>query len=60
MLMEEPYRLEGLEYLSTCLWHLRKQKELVRLSKYALDRNLQAPETWIILGNNFSLQKEHE
>ena len=24
MLKYEPYRLEGLEYYSTCLWHLKK------------------------------------
>jgi anaphase-promoting complex subunit 3 len=24
MLKMEPYRLEGLEYYSTCLWHLKK------------------------------------
>mmetsp|Transcript_19242 Transcript_19242/g.32776 ORF Transcript_19242/g.32776 Transcript_19242/m.32776 type:complete len:129 (-) Transcript_19242:504-890(-) len=60
MLKLEPYRLEGLEYYSTCLWHLKKQVDLCHLTSYALERNMQAPETWCILGNNYSLQKEHE
>jgi anaphase-promoting complex subunit 3 len=56
----EPYRLEGLEYYSTCLWHTKKQVELCHLAYSALEKSLFAPEPWIILGNCFSLQKEHE
>ena len=40
MLKQEPYRLEGLEYYSNCLWHLKKQVELVYISKYASRRSL--------------------
>jgi anaphase-promoting complex subunit 3 len=36
MLRHEPYRLEGLEYYSTCLWHQKKQVDLTYLSNYAL------------------------
>lgn len=32
----EPYRLEGLEYYSTCLWHLKDQHALIYLSNQAL------------------------
>ena len=60
MLKQEPYRLEGLEYYSTCLWHMKKQVELVYISNYAFERSLNSPETWTILGNCYSLQKEHE
>jgi len=60
MLKIEPYRLEGLEYYSTCLWHLKKQMDLCYISNYAMERSLFAPETWCILGNCYSLQKEHE
>ena len=56
----EPYRLEGLEYYSTCLWHMKKQVELCHLAYTALEKSLFAPEPWIVLGNCFSLQKEHE
>jgi len=60
MIKVEPYRLEGLEYFSTCLWHLKKQVELCYLSNYALEKSLFSPETWCVVGNCFSLQKEHE
>jgi tetratricopeptide (TPR) repeat protein len=56
----EPYRLEGLEYYSTCLWHLKKQVELCWLANFALEKSLFAPETWCVVGNCYSLQKEHE
>jgi len=60
MLKLEPYRLEGLEYYSTCLWHLKKQVDLCYISNYCLERSLLAPETWCAVGNCYSLQKEHE
>ena len=60
MLKIEPYRLEGLEYYSTCLWHLKKLLDLCYISNHAMERSLFAPETWCILGNCYSLQKEHE
>ena len=56
----EPYRLEGLEYYSTCLWHLKKQEPLVYLSNYCLDVANNIPETMCVVGNCYSLQKEHE
>jgi anaphase-promoting complex subunit 3 len=56
----EPYRLEGIEYYSTCLWHLRKQVDLCALANRALTISVFAPETWCAVGNTFSLQKEHE
>ncbi|EGR28714.1 hypothetical protein IMG5_170140 [Ichthyophthirius multifiliis] len=56
----EPYRLEGIEYYSSCLWHLKKQVELCYLAQQALEKSVFAPETWIAVGNCFSLQKEHE
>lgn len=59
-LKREPYRLEGVEYYSTCLWHLKKQIELCTLANSALQISLFAPETWCAVGNCFSLQKEHE
>ena len=57
---QDPCRLEGLEYYSTALWHLRKQVDLCYLSNYALEKSLLAPETWVIVGNCQSLQKEHD
>ncbi|CAD8208591.1 unnamed protein product [Paramecium octaurelia] len=54
----EPTRLEGMDYYSSCLWHLKKQSELTYLAHSCLQISMQAPETWIAIGNCFSLIKE--
>lgn len=56
----EPARLEGLEYFSSCLWHLKDQYKLCSLANHALEQSHFCPETWIVVGNCYSLQKEHE
>lgn len=56
----EPYRLEGMEYYSSALWHLHKEVELSILAKDLMDFDQDAPETWCVAGNCYSLQKEHE
>lgn len=56
----EPWRLEGLEYYSSCLWHLKKSVELSTLAYSALEKSVFAAEPWIAVGNCFSLLKEHE
>ena len=56
----EPYRLDGIEYYNTCLWHLKRQHQLVTLSNYALEKAPNTPETMCIVGNCYSLQREHE
>ena len=56
----EPYRLEGVEYYTVCLWHLKKPVELTYLAYNCLEKSVFAQESWIAVGNCFSLQKEHE
>jgi anaphase-promoting complex subunit 3 len=56
----EPYKLEGIEYFSSCLWHLKDQYQLCNLANHVLEQSLFSPETWVVLGNFYSLQKEHE
>eukprot|EP00826_Nyctotherus_ovalis_P059859 TRINITY_DN8361_c0_g4_i1.p1 TRINITY_DN8361_c0_g4~~TRINITY_DN8361_c0_g4_i1.p1 ORF type:complete len:321 (+),score=86.17 TRINITY_DN8361_c0_g4_i1:1391-2353(+) len=56
----DPCRLEGVEYYSTCLWHLKKHVDLCTLSNQVLKVSLFSPEAWCAVGNLFSLQKEHE
>lgn len=51
---------DGLELYSTALWHLKKEVELSYLAQQVLELDKLAPESWIVLGNCFSLQKEHE
>ena len=59
-LQRDPSHLEGLEYLSSALWHLKDQFQCCNLSHHVLEQSLFCPETWIVVGNCFSLQKEHE
>ena len=49
-----------MEIYSTTLWHLRQESALSYLAHEvtAADRN--APESWCVVGNCFSLQKEHD
>jgi hypothetical protein len=56
----EPYRLEGVDYFSSCLWHLKDQYQLSTLANHVLEQSLFSQETWVVLGNCYSLQKEHE
>lgn len=56
----EPYRVEGLEYYSSALWHLRRDVELCRLAQQCLQWDRLKPQVWCVVGNCFSLQKEHD
>lgn len=56
----DPTRLEGMEVYSTVLWHLKREAELAFLAHEALALDRLVPETWCILGNCLSLQREHE
>lgn len=54
------YRIKGLDLLSTVYWHLQKDVELSSLAQRVVDFDKLAPESWCVVGNCFSLQKEHE
>jgi len=56
----EPRRVEGLEYYSTALWHLRKDVELGHLAHECLQWDRRKPQVWCAVGNCFSLQREHD
>ena len=55
-----PHGLDGMEVYSTVLWHLKKEVELSYLAQECVQLDRLAPQTWCVLGNCFSLQKEHE
>uniref|UniRef100_A0A7S1UFA8 Cdc23 domain-containing protein n=2 Tax=Phaeomonas parva TaxID=124430 RepID=A0A7S1UFA8_9STRA len=55
-----PHRIAGLELLSTAYWHLKKEVELCYLAQRAKHMDRGRPEVWCVVGNCFSLQKEHE
>eukprot|EP00980_Cylindrotheca_fusiformis_P001974 scaffold443_cov125-Cylindrotheca_fusiformis.AAC.23 len=56
----EPHRMTGLGLLSTVLWQLKKEVEVAHLAQKAVDFDRLSPEAWCVVGNCFSLQKEHE
>jgi anaphase-promoting complex subunit 3 len=55
-----PHRMAGLDVYSTNLWHLKKEVELCYLAQEVSDFEKRSPEVWCVIGNCFSLQKEHE
>ncbi len=55
-----PERLEGLELLSTGLWHIKKETDLAFLAQQAVEIGKGTPQAWCVVGNCFSLQKEHD
>ncbi|CBJ32345.1 Putative subunit of the Anaphase Promoting Complex [Ectocarpus siliculosus] len=56
----DPHRMEGLDLLSTTLWHLKRDVELSYLAQKVSEFDRRSPQTWCVVGNCFSLQKEHE
>lgn len=55
----DPARLQGMEYYSTALWHTKQEMQLSYLAQEVVREDRLAPEAWIVVGNCFSLQKEH-
>eukprot|EP00494_Astrolonche_serrata_P033122 UN33391 len=55
-----PERTKTLDVFSTCLWHLKEEVKVSVLGEEAMLLDKHCPETWIIIGNVFSLQKEHD
>lgn len=53
-------RIEGKEYYSSCLWHLKKQAELSKMAFDYMKHHYFAPETWIIMANCYSLNQDHD
>ena len=56
----EPGRMKGLELLSTVYWQTKKEVELASLAQKVVEWDRMAPEAWCVVGNCFSLQKDHE
>ena len=56
----EPCRMQGLDILSTTLWHLKLEIDLCALSQRVVSIDKLSPHAWVVVGNCFSSQKEHE
>ncbi len=52
--------MEGMDYYSSCLQLLKKQVDLTHLANNCLSIAHMAPESWVAVGNCFSLAKEIE
>lgn len=55
-----PREAAGLEYYSTALWHLRDSPGLGALAQRVVEWDRRKPEVWCVVGNSFSLQREHD
>jgi anaphase-promoting complex subunit 3 len=60
MQIVDPGRMKGLELLSTVYWQVKKEVELAHLAQRVTDWDRESPEAWCVVGNCFSLQKDHE
>ena len=49
-----------MEIYSTTLWHLRQETALSYLAHEVTSADRLSPEAWCVVGNCFSLQKEHD
>ncbi|KAF2163319.1 hypothetical protein M409DRAFT_35041, partial [Zasmidium cellare ATCC 36951] len=56
----QPSRIEDMEIYSTVLWHMKKESTLSFLCRVLRDNHFDAPETWVAVGNAFSLTREHD
>uniref|UniRef100_A0AC35U2Y7 TPR_REGION domain-containing protein n=1 Tax=Rhabditophanes sp. KR3021 TaxID=114890 RepID=A0AC35U2Y7_9BILA len=55
-----PHRLEGMEVLSTALWHLQDATRLSSLASELVKNNRKSAIAWCVAGNCYSVQKMHE
>lgn len=60
MRRKDPCYIKGVDYYSVALWQLQREKDLAVLAKYLIDNHRDLPETYIVYGNVFSVQREHE
>jgi anaphase-promoting complex subunit 3 len=56
----EPQRIDDSDFYSSALWYEKKNSELCYVLHNSLKNFYYAPQTWVIAGNFFSLQKERE
>ena len=54
----EPSRLEGVEFYSTVMWILKMEHDLAALAQHCLAVSRMRPESWCVVGNCFSLNRE--
>jgi anaphase-promoting complex subunit 3 len=55
-----PAALEDMDIYSTTLWHCKNEIDLAYLAHELQDINRLAPESWVAIGNSFSLRRDHD
>ncbi|KAG9236993.1 hypothetical protein BJ875DRAFT_396100 [Amylocarpus encephaloides] len=55
-----PTRYADMEIYSTILWHLKRETDLAFLAHELVDSSWQSPQAWCVLGNSWSLARDHE
>ncbi|QIW96086.1 hypothetical protein AMS68_001604 [Peltaster fructicola] len=60
LLKIQPSRIEDIEVYSTILWHLKKDTALALLCHSVREQHYDEPQTWCVVGNTFSLSREHD
>lgn len=55
-----PSRIEDMEQYSTCLWQLKKEVDLAFLAHETIDIDRNSPQAWCVVGNSFSVQRDHD
>lgn len=60
LMKAQPSRVEDMEIYSTVLWHLKKETSLALLCRVLRDNHFDSPQTWVAVGNAFSLAREHD
>jgi len=56
----EPHHIETMAFYSSCLWQLKKNMELACLAHNALEQSRLESDSWVVVGNCYSLENEHE
>eukprot|EP00730_Choanoeca_flexa_P000915 TRINITY_DN10397_c0_g1_i4.p1 TRINITY_DN10397_c0_g1~~TRINITY_DN10397_c0_g1_i4.p1 ORF type:complete len:866 (+),score=196.81 TRINITY_DN10397_c0_g1_i4:3-2600(+) len=56
----ESHRVDGMEYYSTVLWHMRKETDLAYLANEVMAADPHHPASWCVAGNCLSLAKDHD
>ncbi|KAL9112303.1 MAG: hypothetical protein Q9227_003421 [Pyrenula ochraceoflavens] len=60
ILIDDPYRLDGLDHYSNILYVLPDRPQLSFLAQVATATDKFRPETCVVVGNYYSLKSEHE
>ncbi|KAI0982606.1 hypothetical protein GJ496_006871 [Pomphorhynchus laevis] len=55
-----PNHLESMSIYSSALWHLRAHDDLVHLAQVLSEITLQHPDVWCVVGNHFSISRDHD